>query len=207
YKSSDGQAVVTRNITASGDHVVNAKDQCPSLVQVTFSIDSGGKPVNSTLDISDVSISCDYFDWSTLAVQLPPQYDDPRSSAYPLPYGTRQNGSMSVVVPVGVSPLAIPFSSGSNSLDAVLPATDETVLYKYNPLTGSFDSYYRSGGQWFPPEGMLSPGRAAFIDSPVPQEFMFTGQYVPVTFVSHPAPGSAFYCNPMPWPLLLECLS
>ncbi len=201
---SDHSSRVERTITASGDHVVNLADGCPSQVIITYTIDSKGKPVNSLLEISVVSLSCDTTDKSTLIAQAPPSFDEPRTAAYPLPYGSRANGSLTVSLPAGVSPVANPFSCGSNWLDQVLAAQDATVLYKYNPQTMAFENYYRNGGHWYPENGTLGPGEAAFIRSPGPQEFTITGQYVPLPFGPHPTSGSAFFGNPLPWPVLLE---
>jgi hypothetical protein len=210
FKSSGGQQSVTRTITASGDHVVNMYDECYSLVQVTFSIDSGGNPVNSTLDISAVSIGCELFDHSTLLAQAAPAFGDPPRAGYPLPLSggsfgiPPQDSAMLAQIPAGLSPLAKPFDSGDNSLDAVLPADDNTVLYKYNPQTGTFDSYYSTAGMWEPAGGTLGPGDAAFIYSPVPQQFDFFGQYAPMPFGKHPSSGSAYFANPVDWPVQLE---
>ncbi|HWX18350.1 MAG TPA: carboxypeptidase-like regulatory domain-containing protein [Candidatus Binatia bacterium] len=209
YKNSEGTTVISRNITASGDHVVNAKDQCPSLVQVTFSIDSGGKPVNSTLDISGVSIACDLLDWSTLAVQAPPTFGTPITiQGYPVPLAGVPFGSQPTDTIIqrttGLSPLANPLSSGSNALDKVLPALDGTMFYKYNPQTGLFDRYYHNAGVWNPSGGTFGPGDAAFIYCRVPQQFTFSGKYALMPLAEHPASGSAYFANPVTWPVLLE---
>lgn len=184
----------------SGNWVINHPDQCGDFISVIFWIESNGKPVQSTLDISNVVVTCDGAAANVLAMALP-QFGDPTGPSYPLPLGGAYaglpptNSAMTYQCSAGLSPLADPFSSVSNSLDEVLPAHDQTIFYKYDPQSGSFDSYYRSSGQWVPQGGTFGPGDAAFIYSPVAQQFVFTGQYVPFAFSQHPSSGSAFFAN------------
>lgn len=204
YKQSTGSQQTKRNITSSGNHVVNIADGCPSMVQVIFTIESNGKPVSSVLEISDVSISCDTNDDHTLALLPRSPFDDPPAAAYPLPYGSGEQGLLTVSLPAGLSPIANPFNLGGNSLNEVLFAQNGTMLFKYDPQSASFEMYYCNGGWWWPSDGTLNPGDAAFIDSPAPQQFDLRGQYAPMPLATHPYAGSALFANPVSWPVLLE---
>ncbi|PWU20263.1 MAG: hypothetical protein C5B50_04450 [Verrucomicrobia bacterium] len=194
----------------SNDWIINKADECGDTLFVTFWIEGTGQ-ISSTLDVSVVEVKCDSKDPTVLAMAVP-QFGDPLAASYPLPLGGFAAGlpphdtDTIVQRPTGLSPLANPFFSGSssNSLDAVLPAADQTIFYKYDPQTASFDSYFRSAGHWFPSGGTFGPGDAAFIDSPVPQQFDFRGQYVPLPFGQHPSAGWAYFANPVDWPMLLE---
>jgi hypothetical protein len=90
-------------------------------------------------------------------------------------YSVNAVGYVNVNVPPGFSMIANPLNASTNTITALFGAApDGTVIYKFNPATGTYTSNLKDFGEWSIPNDTLVPGEGAFIRNNGTQPFTVT---------------------------------